>query len=979
MMRAGLFTLLLSCALGPLWAAPSLDIRSVDGKVLLDAQTERLAAWRPTPKGLIVVMPEGGEILVGTLPPGVVVEKVANNGLQGVLVFGVESSWRVVKDGPRWLIRPGNGLPSESVLMLRDGWYAAGETLKPQRFDALGASWQVALADRALSLAGSVVGGVKKGDAGVAVAALEPAAGVGTTEDVREGAGTTGASLTAVAVADVVGRSGVPAQPAEGPAPQALPELPAKPARDAERTRVESGLANVKVFEAPSMKPLAVNAVTSEILPRALGEVYLPGTLVSLTLPDGMSGLGVPVTPAAPVAPAEAEEVSPTEAVQALPDKEEMAEGAMPRVSTTWNQITLKPAEEARAAAAHEHDEQVQRRKGLVTPTQVDMAADQPAETDAVTTEGPQLIPARGASYFADVQPALLGLTETEPNSTREHEARLYLAGLYLSWQRPEEAQAALGSLPQRRDGLPASAQGRLLMGLATLARGGEVTPRMFDQGGSLSPHARLWRAVAASRMGDYATALKLWPEERGILPEYPGYIREMAQLAQATALVWVGDRNLAKTVLAQLVEAYSDLAAVPASLNRLQGLVRLGTPEEAEGLDMLARAAEDTRDPTTAHRAKFEFVRALHQRRDLSDAQVISYLSDLWFDWRGDELEQDVLFMLGNLSDAVGDSRQALHYWQTLVQAYPRATRLREVTERMGDAFVNVFDPENPRTYDPLEYIGLYYDFSELVPANDRGDLIHEQVARLMINANLWPRAVPILEQQLKSRPLDKATQGRLSLMLAEAFGNMGKAAEGLKIIDTWQYAATTQVLAREWKLVEADLLLKLKRPEAVLKALSSMPQDDPAVRTLMTEAAIMAQAWPRAITLLEATLNEVTPSQLAADRGAQVAVFRLGYVYGQTRQPQKLEELMQRYADAMPRLPQLADGLTAVAAGMGLNADITSVGPLANLTGALNDLTRLTATVENQRREIAQQRQEQEEYNDKMRYMELLPPPSI
>ena len=971
-MRWQNFFTLVALLLGvqPLWAAPGMEVRSADGRVVIDVEAERLAAWRPTPKGLIVVMPEGGPVVLGNLPAGVTAEALSNNGLQGVLVHGVEGSWRVVQDGPRWLIRPGNGLPSESVLMLRDGWYAAGETLSPRRFDALGKTWQVALTSRAMSLAGSVVGGVKAGETVGAAAKGEPVAEEGQAQ------APSAVSLTPVAVSEMLVRSGAP-DDAEAAAEATLPPaLPAKPEVEAARARVESGLAKVEVFQAPSMKPLAVNAVTSEILPRALGEVYLPGTLVSLTLPDGMGGLGVPVVPAE--RSEDRPDVEQQEVRADTPPADEPVEVALPRVSSTWNQVTLQPAVEAQAAAAVQHEEQELRRKGLVSPTHVDMADVQEVE-ETKAAAGPQLVPERGASYVEDVQPALLGLTETEPGSTREHEARLYLAGLYLSWQRPEEALAALGSLPQRRDELPASAQGRLLMGLATLAQGGDVLPKMFDQGGALSPHARLWRAVAASRSGDYATALKLWPEERGILPEYPGYLREMAQQAQAAALVWVGDRNLAKTVLAQLVKGYSDPAAVPASLNRLQGLVRLGTPEEAEGLDYLARAAEDTRDPTTAHRAKFEFVRALHQRRDLSDAQVIAYLSDLWFDWRGDELEQDVLFMLGSLANAVGDSRRALHYWQTLVQAYPRATRLREVTERMGDAFVNVFDPENPRTYDPLEYIGLYYDFSELVPASYRGDLIHEQVARLMIDANLWPRAVPILEQQLKSRPLDKATQGRLSLMLAEAYGNMGKAAEGLKIIDTWQYAATTQVLAREWKLVEADLLLKLKRPEAVLKALASMPQDDPAVRNLTIEAAVMAQAWPTAITQLEAQLDDVTPAALAADRGAQVAAFRLGYVYGQTRQPAKLEELMRRYADAMPRVPQLADGLTAVAAGMGLNADISSVGPLAGLTGALNDLTRLTANVEEQRREVKRQEVEQQEYNDKMRYMELLPPPSI
>lgn len=973
------------------WAAPGLQLDHVDGKLVVRAEAPRMAAWRPTADGLMVVIPAGGDVKIGAMPADIRVQQTTDGGLQAVLVRGVEGSWKVVQDGANWLIRPGSALKSESAVMLNDSWLAGSETLRPQTLRAFGKDWQVALAERPVSMLGSVVGGVRLAAGPREVADMAPAAGEGApaADGAKKDAVTEKAPLQAVKMGDVMARGGT----AEAVAIKAPPSLPAKPsATVVEAAVAQTGLAKVSVHPAPAMRPMALEEVESELLPRVLGKVYVPGTLVSLTLPKGLSGLGTPLVErekksdvTVPVSATGEHGTTATDTPEAEAHAEPVAETvtasheATPTaVSGSWNQVTLEPVKESLEAEKQRLAEEAKAREGALDVKIPDMAAvGAVEEVPARVAEG--LFPVRGKTYLADSQAALRAIAERPADSAQERAAQMQMAAVYLNWNRPEEALAVVRELPVREDKLPASPAARLLMGVALLARGDTPDPHLFDQGGPLGADAKLWRAVAASHLSDHATALKLWPEERGILPKYPAYLRGMAQEAQARALVMSGNRKAGKAVLDELVKGYGDPSEVPAALNRLRGLVRLGTPEEAEGLEYLAAAAEDMRDPRTAYRAKFEFVRALYQRRDLSDEQVITYLRDLWFDWRGDDLEQDVLHMLGDMYAKTGDSRMALHYWQTLVKAFPRSPNLRQVTEKMGNAFVHVFDPENPHTYDPLEYVGLYYDFSELVPNDSRGDLIHEHVARLLIDANLWARAVPILESQLKFRPLDVPTQGRLSLMLAEVYGNMGKAAEGIKIIDKWQHAAKTQVLAREWKLVEADLLLRLKRPKAVLKALSHMPNDDAVIRDLRIEAAWMDQDWKTIVPLLEASLEGVTPAAMTTDRGAQVAAFRLGYVYGQLRDAAKLDALTLRYADTMNRMPVLGDGLGAVAASTGISASLASTGPLAPVTVALSDLNRLTDRVQVRRDELAQQREEQQEYNDKMKYMELLPPPAM
>lgn len=1028
---------------GSVWAATSVQVEQIDGKTLIHATATRLAAWRPVADGLVVVVPaDSGSVEIGNLPDGVTADKVLQNGLTGVVVHGVTNSWQVVQDGANWLIRPGSGLKAESVLMLRDGWHVGSDTLHPQPLDVLGKSWQVALVNHAQSVAGSVAGVVRLGsgvamqeapvEASVPVAKALPEAKIEAKLEPK----VTVPQMVAQPLAQVVpvaparlqpvgdvalravpmmaaaplkalgqptmasaelpehgeARGGLQAmklsemlariEPAAGPAevsriqPLALPSgtLPSGLGRVAAVTRtvpVASGLGRVAVHPAPAVRPIGIGGVQSELLPQLLGDIYMPGTVISLTLP-------APAKVGNKTAAGEVAEVVSSGEPVVMGANQLISEAAVSSTHSTWNQVSMAPMVAQLAAEKISASTASSASVALVAPV-LEAVQPQVRELPVAAGAADRILPTRGDHYLDDVSDAMQAIAEAPADSTRARDGQMYLAGLYLAWQRPEEALAVLGELPQRADRQPGSPQARLYMALAQLAKGEAPDTGLLDLGGPLGNHGKLWQAVAASRAGDYGTALKLWPKERGILPQYPAYLRELAQQAQATALVMVGDRKVATKVIDELVDGYVSPTQPPVALERLRGLVRLGTPDESKGLEYLATAAEDMRDPAQAYRAKFEFVRALQQRHDLSKEQVRKYLTDLWFDWRGDDLEREVLETLADLYDKANQPREALEYWQTLVRAYPHAPDLNGITERMTEAFLRVFDPENPKIYDTLSYIGLYYDFSELVPNDARGDIVQEQIARLLTQANLWKRAVPILEQQLDHRPLDPAAQGRLALMLASAYGHMGNAADGIKLLDKWQRVATTSVLAREWKLAEYSLLMQLNRPDSAAKELAGLPDDDAEVRNARIEATWAAQDWSGSVPLLQAKLAHMPADYLVSDTGAQLATFRLGYAYGQLRDAQNLDGLTKRFAPGLNHLPQLADDMGAVAAGTGVSASVVAAGPLAPLTGAMNDINRLTDRIQELKDTMMSQRKEQKEYDDKMRYMDLLPPPAI
>lgn len=892
-------------------ARADVTVDTVDEKVVIHAEASRVAAWKATRDGLALLAEGNGDVQITKLPSGWQGDVIEQNGMHGVFLRAKAgaSTWTAMQENGKWLVREGTPQQKQmSALLLRDGWRVDGVRVPVHEVDVAGETWQVGGVGNALSVAGSVVGVVRKGTMTADEKTAQARASVEASPAVVKGSTPAAVSLTATAP-----------QPGMKPASvnQMLSRLePASAKVGQMRIAAPSGVVNaamvtgkdskVKFHTAQGLAAVAQPNTLSEemtIEPAAgpVKGIYVPGTLVSVTIP-------------------------------------------------------------------------------LDVLERKDSSASEPVATE-VSASVPQalvhtMFPTVEGNYYDGYAERMQALTEAL-SSKAEQEARMALAAYFIAWERPEEAAATLSMLPKRKDGLPADPMARLYLGVAQLAMNRQPPQGVFDQEGGLEGHARLWRAVTLAQNEDYGEAMKAWPRERGILPEYPVYIRQLAQEAQATCLVMVGDKQVASKVLDELVAQY-DAKEVPTALMRLQGLVRLGTADERRGLEYLARAAESTTDLSHAYRAKFEFVQSLRQHKDLSDDQSRKYLEELWLDWRGDKLERDVLSELADLYEKAGEPREALERWQALVRAFPNIPDLNVITERMTQAFVDVFDPENPKTYDPLTYLGIYYDFRELVPNDDRGDRVQEQVAKLLTDSTLWTRAVPILEKQLNYRKLDPVDQARLALMLAEAYRRQGKAADGLKLLDKWEKVANTSTsLARGWKLAQARCLMDLSRFDSARRTVDSLKDDREAV-ALRVEADWKMQDWNKVVADIQQQLGGVAPTALVSDTGAQLGVFQLAYAYGQLRDDKGLKALKERYADGLNKLPELADGVNAVAAGTGM-ASAEGGGVLAPLTGTLAALNGLTDQIEELRHKMNKVREERKDYNEKMRYMELLPPPVI
>ncbi|MFO0500437.1 MAG: hypothetical protein ACK5YK_01995 [Pseudomonadota bacterium] len=798
----------------------------------------------------------------------------------------------------------------------------------------------------------------------------------------------------AQALLGVALRSGAaPKLAAAEPVSAAQPKAQAQPQRVA---KAEAALARYVAIEpAAGLAPVpmpnvvetdllsSVQAVltTPVVLPlRGLPvEIYKPGTLGAI--PAAIMALKLPDKPTAPALPSptfDVPEISGTDVLSGTEPHAALAAAEENAHAEHQTHGAPKPA-----AAGHGAEIAAEINEDATSPT-LPMVRETIAETVSESGEGEALgmmfLP-RSKNAFMQMAEALQAVADAPVGSAAGREARLELAGIYLSWQRPEEAMSVLRTMPLRADGLPANALPRLLYGIAQLAAGGVAPEASFDQRGEMAKHAALWAAVAQAKQRNYSLAVQNWPRERGILPDYPAYLRELAQQAQLEALLMTGQQEAAAQGIAQMAKAYP-AGRLPPKLSRLQGLALLGGKEEQQGLEALAKAAENTTDAETAMRAKFEFIRALHQRRDVSDAQLREYLETLQQDWRGDDTEREVLGMLADLYEKNREPHKALITWQTIVGAFPRAPELPLITARMAQAFVSIYDPESEQIYDPLTYLGIYYDFRELLPNDDVGDRVQEFIAERLIKANLYERAIPLLEQQINFRPLEDVARGRLSLMLAEANRNIRKPEEAYKLLNENRALASTQILRRGWALAEAKALADLQRPQAGLKVLEPLltsATTDKEAKVLAAELAWRGQDWSTTSRLLNDVMASVPSSVLVSDTMAQLNLFRWAYALGQQKKAEELGKLKARYTEAWGQLPRLADDVNAVAASSGLAGVSPEGGAMQALTTALSGLNTIDDRIAKMRRDLDTSRSTREEYNNRMEYMDLLPPPAL
>ncbi|MCZ6721688.1 MAG: tetratricopeptide repeat protein [Proteobacteria bacterium] len=569
------------------------------------------------------------------------------------------------------------------------------------------------------------------------------------------------------------------------------------------------------------------------------------------------------------------------------------------------------------------------------------------------------------ADYAELLHPFLRAVSvATDANRT---EARLNLARFYLANGQAAYALGVLSAI-ERED--PDAVEGMRFAALrgATMVLLGRFEEAAADLGNSRldsDPDIMLWRGVAAAGMRDWEIAAPLFQEADlaflHLLPEW----RAPFGVHAARAAIETGDEIRTHFRLDQIVKE-DPAAETRAEVAYLRGRAYafVGNYDAALAMWEVASQGIFSRPATEATLARIYLLLELDQ---MTPPEAVAELEELRFAWRGDSVEQDLLYRLGRIYSQEGDYlngllalRKAVDYFPDEPRSAEIASEMRELFDRfllearaseldpleeeemrelfkrflleeqanglgevgeqkMSELFNRIFLEEQWKGESLLETTSVYYEFRELAPTGEEGDLMLGDLAGHLVDFDLLERAGTLLEFQIEHRlsGRQKAEEGlRLArIRLLDQKPDAALHALEISALDGQELpgdlaAARTHLQARaELLLGNADTAL----------ALVAGDKSDEATK-LRADIHWSHQDWS-AVAAELSRLNPATarlaPVPSLDDEESHYLVMQAA-AFALTRDEESLVELKRRYGPAMAEGP-LSEAFLLITADSG------------------------------------------------------------
>lgn len=331
---------------------------------------------------------------------------------------------------------------------------------------------------------------------------------------------------------------------------------------------------------------------------------------------------------------------------------------------------------------------------------------------------------------------------------------------------------------------------------------------------------AVFWRAIASS-------AQKYKPEDNIILisfisliKDYPQPLKEkIAAIGAKTALLAGDDISAQNFIDILKTGTYNDLYT-DARLNYLATKRRTlqGYPRNAVKLYRLIAPSEALKYSALA---RFENALLSQRLGVLSLDKAIEELERLRFSWGEKNFKLQVLNTLADLYIRNGDYYNAL---RSLNQTLPlqgnrgKEATLNQMTRIFEDIYINNRADDMPI----LKSLALYNDFEWLAPRSPKYNEIIQKLADRLVSVDLMPRALQLLNNQMKYNQLDPLEKSKVGTRLALINLFEDNPHDALRILDQTELATAPETLRAHRKIIRAKILSDLGQVEAAIKLLN-------------------------------------------------------------------------------------------------------------------------------------------------------------
>lgn len=493
-------------------------------------------------------------------------------------------------------------------------------------------------------------------------------------------------------------------------------------------------------------------------------------------------------------------------------------------------------------------------------------------------------------------------------------EARMALARYLLQNEFAAEALGALRIVAiNQGEMVEIDPEFRLLRGAANVMLGrvnaaqADLTASALANNGS----AALWRGYGAVERQEWSEARRELERGIGALEEHPPAWRARFQLALANAALELNDLAAAEAAArAAIGEAPEQHVRLQARLIEGRILAARGDVEHALPVfDELARV----RDEEIAVRAQVQALRLRRQAGGLTAEASVEPLEALRFRWRGDETELAVVSMLGETYSELGRWREALATMRVAADRFPTAQAARQLRADMTTLFERLFLDGEADQLEPIQALGLFYEFSDLTPVGPNGDRIVRLLAGRLVHVDLLEQAASLLQYQVDER-LEGLSRAQVASDLAAIYLMDRKPDRALVTISQTRQPRMPETLLADRRILEARALLDLGRLDAAVELVERDRSED--AQRVRAEAAWRARDWERAAVELRTLLGQRNRAQPLDANGRQI-VLRTAVALTLAGNNDGVRQLYRDHAGDMANTDD-ADAFEVVASGV-------------------------------------------------------------
>jgi tetratricopeptide (TPR) repeat protein len=313
----------------------------------------------------------------------------------------------------------------------------------------------------------------------------------------------------------------------------------------------------------------------------------------------------------------------------------------------------------------------------------------------------------------------------------------------------------------------------------------------------------------------------------------------------------------------------------------------------------------------------------------------AVEPLEALRFRWRGDSTEIAIVGMLGDVYSELGRWREALATMRVAADRFPMDPASRQLRADMTTLFERLFLDGEADQLEPIQALGLFYEFSDLTPVGPNGDRIVRLLSGRLVHVDLLEQAAQLLRHQVDER-LQGVSRAQVAADLAAIYLMDRKPDLALSTLATTRQAGVSASIQADRRILEARALLDLGRLDAAVEMVERDRSED--AQRVRAEAAWRARDWDRAATELRTLIGLRNRAQPLDAHGRQ-AVLRAGVALTLAGNDDGVRALYREYAGDMAGTPE-ADSFEVVASGV--HADGSAIRDVARAVARTDLLER-------------------------------------